>query len=67
MTQYSTDKYDRDPNSNALVSKDYLGLVEYKSKKLQSKQLVKVTNDINTLKDELADIKSALKILIERK
>jgi hypothetical protein len=67
MTDYPTDKYDRDSNSNALISRDYKGLIEYRSKKNQSRQLVKVTDDINTLKEELADIKSALKILIERK
>jgi hypothetical protein len=67
MNQFVTDKYKRDPNSNALISTDHEGLAAYRAKKTQSKQLLQVTDDINNLKNELSDIKEALKIILERK
>lgn len=67
MSEYFTDKYARDSDTNALLSTDHSGLAAYKAKKMQSRQLIKVTEDINNLKNELSDIKEALKILIERK
>lgn len=67
MSEFKSDKYIRHESSGALISNDHAGLAAYRAKKNQSKQLIQVTNDINNLKDELSDIKEALKILIERK
>ena len=42
-------------------------LEAYKAKKQQSSKIDEVYNDINSLKEELSDIKEALKILIDSK
>lgn len=67
MSQFVTDKYVRDPSSNALVSNDHAGLAEYKAKKRQSMKIAEVCNDINNLKEDLAEIKEALQLILKNR
>lgn len=67
--QYQTDKYKK-LGEGTFVSTDTEGLKKYKTQKNQMGKLSKVdeiTDDINSLKEELSDIKEALKILIDSK
>lgn len=65
--ELTTKKYIRDENSGALISNDFDGLKAYKLQRKRSLELSKVTDDINSLKSELFEIKEALKTLIEIK
>ena len=67
MSEYFTDKYTRDENTNALLSTDHSGLAAYKAKKKQSLKLDEVCNDINSLKEDLAEIKSALQVILKNR
>jgi hypothetical protein len=67
MADFTTDKYDRDPNTNALVSNDLAGLKRYRAKKNQSNKLDEVCNDINSLKDDLAQIKDAIQVILKNR
>lgn len=53
--------YKRDSKTNAMVSVDSGGLDAYKKRKNNAKELV---NDINTLKNEMKDIKNMLSQLV---
>ena len=67
--QYQTDKYKK-LSEGTFVSTDIEGLKKYKSQKTQMNKLSKVdeiTGDINSLRNELSEIKEALKILIDSK
>ena len=67
--QYQTDKYKK-LGEGTFVSIDTEGLKKYKSQKTQMNKLSKVdeiTSDINSLRNELSEIKEALKILIDSK
>ncbi|MAI37816.1 MAG: hypothetical protein CBB67_005945 [Alteromonadaceae bacterium TMED7] len=67
MSAFTTDKYDRDPNSNALLSNDLAALQQYKQKKRQSKKLDEVCDDINSLKEDLALIKDAIQVILKNR
>jgi len=60
------DKYIRDPETGALLSTDHSGLRAYKLQKKKSKQITEMSDDINSLKNELSEIKSLLKTIIHR-
>lgn len=66
MSEFYTDKYVRDKETNALISSDHSGLAAYKAKKKQSLKIEEVCDDINSLKQDLADIKEALKIILKK-
>jgi hypothetical protein len=67
MTTFTTDKYDRDPSTNALLSNDLEGLQQYRAKKRQSKKLDEVCDDINSLKEDLALIKDAIQVILKNR
>lgn len=67
MSEFKTDKYTRDETSGALLSRDHAGLAAYKAKKRQSAKMEEVCNDINSLKEDLADIKSALQAILKNR
>jgi hypothetical protein len=48
-----------------LINKDDEGLMAYKQKKLQSKQMKTFENDIASLKNDMAEIKELLKGLVK--
>jgi len=67
MSEFYTDKYKRDEETNALISTDYSGLAAYKAKKNQSRKIDEVCDDINSLKQDLADIKEALQVILKNR
>jgi hypothetical protein len=60
----------RDINSKGIVNTDSNGLLDYKKAKekraLKNKAILQYENDINTLKNEVSDIKDSLKLILER-
>ena len=66
MSEFYTDKYVRDKETNSLISNDHSGLASYKAKKKQSLKIEEVCDDINSLKQDLDDIKEALKIILKK-
>ena len=60
----------RDSESKAIVNVDYTSLNEYKKirqkRALKNKTILQYENDINTLKNEVSDIKDSLKLILER-
>jgi len=66
--QVSSLEYNRDPESNALVSVDSNGLAAYKRRKFlanqRSSQITEMSDDINSLKEDFQEIKSILMQLV---
>lgn len=64
-----TTKYVRDGNSKAIISTDLVGLQAYKARKNkereQAKQLRQFENDINSVKQEMQDIKLLLQQILQ--
>lgn len=64
-----TTKYVRDGNSKAIISTDLVGLQAYKARKNkereQANQLRQFENDINTVKQEMQDIKLLLQQILQ--
>ena len=64
-----TSKYVRDGHSKAIISTDLAGLAAYKARKNkereQAKQLHDFKNDINTVKQEMQDIKLLLQQILQ--
>lgn len=60
----------RDSESKAIVNVDYASLNEYKKIKqkriAKNKKILECENDINTLRDEVTDIKDSLKLILEK-
>ena len=60
----------RETNSNAIVNIDSSSLAEYKKikqKRIKKNQkILECENDINTLKDEVTDIKDSLRLILEK-
>jgi len=53
-------------STGILMNTDHAGLVAYRARKKQSLKIDEVCNDINSLKQDLADIKEALKVILDR-
>jgi hypothetical protein len=60
------DTFLRDPSSKALINKDGVGLDAYKKRREQSRKIEVFSQDINTLKSELEEIKTLLTQLINK-
>jgi hypothetical protein len=64
-----TTKYVRDGHSKAIISTDVAGLSAYKARKNkqreQAHQLRQFENDINTVKEEMQDIKLLLQQILQ--
>lgn len=58
-----TDGFMRDENTGAIVNVDNSSLAAYK---LRKKANMQKENEINTMKEELAEVKSMLKIILEK-
>ena len=50
-----------------LMNTDQAGLVAYRARKKQSLRMDEVCNDINSLKEDLAEIKSALQVILKNR
>lgn len=64
-----TTKYVRDGHSKAIISTDVAGLLAYKARKNKQRehvhQLRQFENDINTVKEEMQDIKLLLQQILQ--
>ena len=64
-----TTKYVRDGHSKAIISTDVAGLTAYKARKNkereQTNQLRQFENDINSVKQEMQDIKLLLQQILQ--
>ena len=56
----------RDRNSKALLSRNHEGLKAYKIKRNASLKILEYENDINTLKQEVTEIRSAIELLVNK-
>lgn len=60
----------RDTESKAIVNIDSASLAEYKKIKQKrvkkNQKILECENDINTLKDEVTDIKNSLKLILDK-
>lgn len=56
-----TKRFERDVDSKALVSTDKVGLGAYKIQRRNSQQVVTLERDINTLRNEMEELKELLK------
>lgn len=59
-----TDKFVRDRHSKALVSRDLVGLDAYKKNRQRMQEIRSYGDDINNLKEELSEIKTILKQIL---
>ena len=58
-------KYIRDTTSNAIINTDIDGLRRYKARKAESKKIVDLKNDVDSIKDEMSEIRQLLTKLVE--
>ena len=56
----------RDKNSKALLSVNYEGLKAYKIQRNRNNKILEYENDINTLKQEVTEIRSAIELLVNK-
>lgn len=61
-----TNKYERDSHSKAILSNDHAALQAYKNRKKHTKQIESYGDDINTLKNEMIEIKEMLAQILQR-
>lgn len=57
----------RDSNSKAVLTRDSESLNKYKQDRELNKKLIEVASNYENLKNDVADLKSMLQFLIERK
>lgn len=57
--------YTRDPNSNAIVSSDIVGLQQYKMRKQQTMRVEELKQEVNSLKNDMTEIKDLLQALVK--
>lgn len=60
-----TDKYQRDTFSKAIIATDLAGMEAYKARKKKMSELEEYGEEINTLKQEMVDIKCLLQKILE--
>jgi hypothetical protein len=56
----------RDMKNQALLNKDNNALHSYKKAKVRSKEMCNTINDINTMKEEMNDIKSMMQQILQK-
>jgi hypothetical protein len=59
--------FSRDPTNQAVLSTDISALQAYKAKKRRERQVDDALHDINTLKQEMSEIKGLILQLLEKK
>jgi hypothetical protein len=57
-------KIQRDKSSSAVVNTDFEGLAAYKARRYSKDKMTELETDINSVKQELTDIKNMLQLLI---
>jgi len=58
-------KFIRDTHSKAVINTDIDGLRRYKARKAETQKIVALKNEVDSIKDEMVEIKDLLKQLIE--
>ena len=53
-------------NSKALLSRNHEGLKAYKIQRNRNNKILEYENDINTLKQEVTEIRSAIELLVNK-
>lgn len=66
MIQSEDKNFFRDPNSKALINNNVKALHEYKTRKKQKQRLDDLEVDVRELKENMLEIKSLLKQLVDR-
>ena len=56
----------RDKNSKALLSRNHEGLKAYKIQRNRNNKILEYENDINTLKKDVTEIRSAIELLVNK-
>jgi len=56
----------RDPKSKGIINTDTKSLNEYKNKKMLNYKILDMDKEINTIKDDISEIKSLIKQMVER-
>lgn len=56
----------RDINTNALVNTSVEALTSYKAKKKQALEFMEMKNKVNSIENDMLEIKNMLKTLIEK-
>ena len=59
-------KYIRDATSNAIINTDIEGLRRYKARKAESKRILNLKNEVDSIKDEMSEIKHLLTKLVDK-
>jgi len=60
------DKFIRDDLSKAVINTDIKGFSQYKSRKAHLNEMRNMKNDVDSLKDEITEIKNLLMLLVEK-
>lgn len=60
------DKFVRDEISKAVINTDIKGLALYKSRKSHINEMKNIKNEVDSLKDEMTEIKNLLLLLVEK-
>ena len=60
------DKFIRDDLSKAVINTDIKGFSQYKSRKAHLNEMRDMKNDVDSLKDEITEIKNLLMLLVEK-
>ena len=60
------DKFIRDDLSKAVINTDIKGFSQYKSRKAHLNEMRNMKNDVDSLKDEITEIKNLLMMLVEK-
>lgn len=60
------DKFVRDEISKAVINTDVKGLTLYKSRKSHINEMKNIKNEVDSLKDEMTEIKNLLLLLVEK-
>jgi len=60
------DKFIRDDLSKAVINTDIKGLSQYKTRKAHLNEMRDMKNDVDSLKDEIIEIKNLLMLLAEK-
>ena len=60
------DKFIRDDLSKAVINTDIKGFSQYKARKAHLNEMRDMKNDVDSLKDEITEIKNLLMMLVEK-
>jgi hypothetical protein len=60
------DKFLRDENSRAVINTDIKGLNQYKAKKTHLNEMKNLKVDVDSLRDEMTEIKNLLISLVDK-